>query len=275
MLPSEKIYCKIAASPIREEPTDAAQMVNQWLLGESATLLEQKKRWYRIKRHRDGYEGWVNANECSIPNSDASYLHAFEKQQQPSPYYCFTARNVDIPTDIIRVPFSAPIVLDASNAQIMLPFGRYEIVQELRPMSTTGILSTAASFLGTHYLWGGVCELGIDCSGLVQTALHFHAIAVPRDASQQIKHPLLIQDPDLRDLEQGDLLFFNPDGNRTSHVAFYAENYRMIHASGSVRYDALHPNGVEEGIQLNERYANSIQAALRISSIVELPYSLH
>ena len=46
-------------------------------------------------------------------------------------------------------------------------------------------MSVAERFLHTPYLWGGKTSLGLDCSGLAQTALTAAGIAAPRDSDMQ------------------------------------------------------------------------------------------
>src|SRR5215217_2805855 len=48
-------------------------------------------------------------------------------------------------------------------------------------------LEVARSYLGTRYLWGGMTNRGIDCSGLVHMAYRRTGRLVPRDADQQEK----------------------------------------------------------------------------------------
>ena len=46
-------------------------------------------------------------------------------------------------------------------------------------------LEVARSYLGAPYLWGGMTEAGIDCSGLVHMAYRRTGRLVPRDAHDQ------------------------------------------------------------------------------------------
>ena len=53
-------YCFLSAVPMRREPSDRSEMVNQLLLGDTFEVLERQEKWSRIRCNYDGYEGWVD-----------------------------------------------------------------------------------------------------------------------------------------------------------------------------------------------------------------------
>lgn len=85
------------------------------------------------------------------------------------------------------------------------------------------------SWLGTPYLYGGNTRKGVDCSGLVCAIyLEVYEIKLPRTsrdiyaASKHIK---------LKDLREGDLIFFNYTGKGVSHVGLFLGDGKYVHAS--------------------------------------------
>lgn len=83
----------------------------------------------------------------------------------------------------------------------------------------------ARAFLGAPYLWGGMTERGIDCSGLVHMAYRRLGRLVPRDAHEQEEAGEPTSGP-----RYGDLVTYG----RTSatHVVFWLNNGRILHAAG-------------------------------------------
>jgi cell wall-associated NlpC family hydrolase len=83
----------------------------------------------------------------------------------------------------------------------------------------------ARAYLGAPYLWGGMSERGVDCSGLVHMAWRRLGRLVPRDADQQEAAGEPVDDP-----QYGDLVTYG--GERATHIAFWIGDGRIVHAAG-------------------------------------------
>jgi len=97
----------------------------------------------------------------------------------------------------------------------------------------------AKEMLGKPYRYAGDTPAGFDCSGLVKYSYGRAGITMPRDTQSQRQISVLIS---LRNLREGDLLFFDQEGKKTSHVGIYIGDGRFIHApssGGKVRTDSL------------------------------------
>ncbi len=81
--------------------------------------------------------------------------------------------------------------------------------------------------VGTPYQYGGNTPAGFDCSGLVHYSYARAGAQVPRTTRQQLKHSHRVARTELR---PGDLVFFNQNGKRSSHVGLYIGDNRFVHA---------------------------------------------
>jgi cell wall-associated NlpC family hydrolase len=88
-------------------------------------------------------------------------------------------------------------------------------------------VDVARSYIGTRYLWGGLTNGGIDCSGLVHMAYRRLGRLVPRDADQQEEAGREVSDP-----RPGDLVTYGEPDAAADHVAFWLGGGRILHATG-------------------------------------------
>jgi cell wall-associated NlpC family hydrolase len=103
-------------------------------------------------------------------------------------------------------------------------------------------LSAADRYVGIRYVWGGnTPSEGFDCSGFVRYIFAQQGIQLPRVSRDQAGAGEWLP-PRLDVLAPGDLMFYAGRDGVIDHVAIYAGDGRIIHASATgrgVRYDDL------------------------------------
>jgi cell wall-associated NlpC family hydrolase len=121
---------------------------------------------------------------------------------------------------------------DAPDALALLPASRWQQMREGVTQGASTLISTAMGFIGTPYRRGGSsATTGFDCSGFVR-AIYEQAkgLALPHRAREQAAVTTVI---DKKDLQPGDLVFFNTMRRAFSHVGMYLGNGKFIHAPRS------------------------------------------
>jgi cell wall-associated NlpC family hydrolase len=94
------------------------------------------------------------------------------------------------------------------------------------------LVVNAMGFLGVPYKRGGnSAETGFDCSGFVR-AMYEQTVGLllPRRADQQAAATQVI---DKKELQPGDLVFFNTMRRNFSHVGIYVGDGKFIHSPRS------------------------------------------
>lgn len=121
------------------------------------------------------------------------------------------------------------------------------------------VISTAKSYQGTPYKYGGTTRSGMDCSALVYHSYYSIGINMPRTSNDQSQ---LGQKVPSKDIRQGDLLFFatSKKKNQVTHSGIVTEvqngDIRFIHSSTSL--------GVSEDYLSSKYWANAFLFAKRI-----------
>ena len=148
---------------------------------------------------------------------------AKEKKGRRLPVPKVTALDVDTGTQITQ-PIQQPTQATFGKTFISGSQGRQ-------------IVSTARTFMGVPYVFGGTTPNGFDCSGLVQYVFKMHGLTIPRLADEQYN---LGRAAKINQLTMGDLVFFTTYTAGVSHCGIYIGDGNFLHASShGVRIDSL------------------------------------
>jgi len=105
-----------------------------------------------------------------------------------------------------------------------------ELLQvDSRDITNGRLYNFIEQWYGTPYKFGGLDHDGVDCSGftlLLQQQVY--GINLPRNTGKQIN---VIKRKYEEELQEGDLVFFDFDGKKFSHVGVYLQNGYLVHAS--------------------------------------------
>ena len=228
----------LSVIPIRELPSDKSEMTTQLIFGEHYKILEQRKKWSRIKIAHDKYTGWISNNQIHI-----IYQEEYDKLDKE-----IVTLTTDI-LDIIEGESNQPIVIGSvlptyKSDHALIKNKMYKFLGK----KTQGfsekkhLVNNALIFLNTPYLWGGRTPFGIDCSGFTQIVYRLQGINIPRDAYQQAEVGNTLSF--IEETEEGDLAFFDDSEGKITHVGIIMNNNNIIHASGKVRIDKLDQQGI-------------------------------
>jgi cell wall-associated NlpC family hydrolase len=227
-------------------PDAGTNVVSQALLGQRVKVLERRDGFVNIETP-DGYPGWAReAAVFTYPVSATSFYAGQGQVAEVTSLMANVYRDPDVTTARPRVlaPLGARLELfptpsDERWLGVRLPAGERGFVQKgdvrlvdaaaPRPRgSEQDLIATARRFLGVPYLWGGMSQHGVDCSGFVSRVYHVNGVDLLRDADMQFGDPraLVVERADLR---PGDLLFFGK--KKITHVGMYLGGGRFIHAT--------------------------------------------
>lgn len=122
------------------------------------------------------------------------------------------------------------------------------------------VISSARTYIGTPYKYGGVTRAGMDCSGLVYTSYKSIGKQLPRTSQAQSQFGKKVSS---KDLKEGDLVFFTykKGKKKITHVGMVTQvrgpvDVKFIHASTKL--------GVVESDLFSDYYSSIFLFAVRV-----------
>lgn len=241
-----------AVADLRREPRSDCPLDTQAIRGEIATVYDDVEGWAWVQLARDGYVGWLSSDALGPVDPPPTHRVSLPRTLVfPGP---------DLKRPIVGILTEGAAITVRSTVETrglvyaVLPDATAIVMKHLAPLSaprTADPVAAARAYLGTPYLWGGRTALGLDCSGLVQTAFEAAGVPAPRDSDMQeaalgealpLEGTEVLVGPDgsvtlggVR-LHSGDLIFWK------GHVAFVGGDNRLLHANG------FHMTTVEEAL---------------------------
>jgi hypothetical protein len=225
--------CHLATLPIRKENSHASEMTSQLLYGDSYKVLEQQKKWLKIRGSLDQYEGWIARTQFFEIDKDT-----YTGYQDQADHYSTDLINYVTTQEGVLFP-----ILLGSNLKATALFRHQfdEQAPKQKPQKSD-LVQTAFLYLNAPYLWGGKTPFGIDCSGFVQMVYRINGQSLQRDAYQQAEQGQTLSF--IEESEPGDLAFFDDKEGKIVHVGMLLENHHIIHAHGKVRIDRVDQSGI-------------------------------
>lgn len=187
--------------------------------------------------------GWRDAPREIIVEMQPGYLTRDTLPPSPANIICdLTAGN------ILELRDSCGNFKKVSTPDGRTGFIRAEASSNFRALASkepdaNHIINLASWLIGTPYLWGGNSAKTVDCSGLTSLVFMLEGIELPRNASQQALIGEAIDIADAESFKCGDLIFFSDKaGVKVTHVGIATGSGRIIHSSGEVKNESLHPD---------------------------------
>lgn len=227
-----------ATAPLLAGPVISEAHLSQLVLGDRVLILREYRRWYQC-RVPDGYIGWIHRGY--LTRMTELEARTWELGTDAPLHVSLGARIVDdYGAVLMRLPWGARVGIVDSVAVLPdglrgRPEGDLVPAERMRlrfPLEGRAIVESALLWTGAPYVWGGITQAGVDCSGLVQAVFRAHGRQLPRDSDLQAREGTEVYaSADFRELMPGDLLFFAEKDSRISHVAISMGGSMIVHSS--------------------------------------------
>ncbi len=207
----------VGRASLRSAPSFDAAQDSELLHGEQVSVYERKDGWAWVQAQGDSYVGYVREENLGAPFEPQLQITALMTPVFPKPDFKTPVRDM--------LPMTAEVgLLDRAGDFLQIApdafVHRHHV--GLLAEAQSDWVAVAEAFFGVPYVWGGKTFAGLDCSGLVQTALAAAGIRSPRDTDMMERQ--FGDSPDITPF-RGDLIFWK------GHVGIMLDEQRLLHAN--------------------------------------------
>src|ERR1051325_4330754 len=169
----ENFSVAVGRTSLRLRPSGDAAQDSELLFGEIFTVYDRAQGWAWGQAANDLYVGYVKEEALAAPFAVQAKVSVLLAPVFPAPDLKTPVRDL--------LPMNAAVpVLERSCDYVRIGDGQFLHQRHLGP-AEKDFVAVAERFLGVPYVWGGKTAAGLDCSGLIQTALQATGNSAPRD----------------------------------------------------------------------------------------------
>src|SRR5690242_18316899 len=129
------------------------------------------------------------------------------------------------PSTLLAMAMQSHAAKSMAGAPEMSPNGLFSMSGvDHRAPEDAAVIKLAEHYLGTPYVWGGNKPGGFDCSGLLQFVWAKNGVHIPRTSQEQFHYGRPVN---MKNLQPGDAVFFEPGPGGPGHVAMYIGNGKV------------------------------------------------
>jgi cell wall-associated NlpC family hydrolase len=211
------------ATPLRARPDARENWTTEALYGERVRVYDETKDWAWVQLASDGYVGYVRASSLS------PQVNAATHRVRALGTFLYAAADIKA-APLMPLSMNALLsIAETGPSFARLIDGTFVPTRHITEVDrfVADFVSAAERFVGVPYLWGGRSRFGVDCSGLLQTALQAAGGQCPRDSDmQEAELGQSLEGNNILDgLERGDLVFWQ------GHVGIMTDGFMLLHAN--------------------------------------------
>jgi len=215
----------VGRTSLRTRPSEDGPQDSELLFGEQVMVYDEKDGWAWVQARSDLYVGYIRSDALGDTKAGTLRVSALMAP-------VFSTADLKTPVRDL-LPMNAVVPVLGRQGDFVNIGPGFVHQRHLLPEAEKDFVAIAERFLGTPYVWGGKTVAGLDCSGLIQTALQAVCKAAPRDTDMMEK--ALGDAIAIGAIRRGDMIFWK------GHMGVMLDEARLLHANAHHMMVAVEP----------------------------------